>query len=57
LIKAGLVDEFHVLVNPGAIGDGMAIFKNLNEMQKFTLVKSIAFDCGIMLLHYEPKGV
>jgi dihydrofolate reductase len=57
LIKAGLVDEFHVLVNPAAIGDGMAIFKNLNEMQKFTLVKSIAFDCGIMLLHYEPKGV
>jgi dihydrofolate reductase len=55
LIKAGLIDEFHLFINPAAIGNGMTIFKDLNEMQKFTLVKSIAFDCGIVLLHYEPK--
>jgi dihydrofolate reductase len=55
LIKAGLIDEFHLFVNPAAIGNGMTIFKDLNEMQKFTLVKSIAFDCGIVLLHYEAK--
>jgi dihydrofolate reductase len=55
LIKAGLIDEFHLFVNPAAIGNGMTIFKDLNEMQKFTLVKSIAFDCGIVFLHYEPK--
>jgi dihydrofolate reductase len=55
LIKAGLIDEFYLFVNPAAIGNGMTIFKDLNEMQKFTLVKSIAFDCGIVALHYEPK--
>jgi dihydrofolate reductase len=55
LIKAGLIDEFHLFVNPAAIGKGMTIFKDLNEMQNFTLVKSIAFDCGIVLLHYEGK--
>src|ERR671922_2214341 len=55
LIKAGLIDEFHLFVNPAAIGNGMSIFKDLNEMQKFTLVKSMAFDCGIVLLHCEPK--
>ena len=55
LLTAGLIDEFHLFVNPAAIGNGMTIFKDLNEMQKFTLVKSIAFDCGIVLLHYEPK--
>ena len=55
LIKAGLIDELHLFVNPAAIGNGMTIFKDLNEMQKFTLVKSIAFDCGIVALHYEPK--
>jgi dihydrofolate reductase len=55
LIKAGLIDEFHLFVNPAAIGNGMTIFKDLNGMQKFTLVKSIAFDCGIVLLHYEGK--
>jgi dihydrofolate reductase len=55
LISAGLIDEFYLFVNPVAIGDGMSIFKDLNKVQKFTLVKSIAFDCGIVLLHCEPK--
>lgn len=55
LIKAGLIDEFHLFVNPAAIGNGLTIFKDLNEVQKFNLVKSIAFDCGIVLLHCEPK--
>jgi dihydrofolate reductase len=55
LIKARLIDEFHLFVNPAAIGKGMTIFKDLNEIQKLVLVKSLAFDCGIALLHYEPK--
>jgi dihydrofolate reductase len=55
LIKAGLIDEFYLFINPVAIGSGMTIFKDINEIQKFTLVKSLAFDCGIVLLHYEPK--
>jgi dihydrofolate reductase len=56
LIKEGLIDEFHLFINPAAIGKGMTIFKDLNEIQKFTLVKSIAFDCGIVLLHYEYQN-
>jgi dihydrofolate reductase len=55
LIKEGLIDDFHLFINPAAIGKGMTIFKDLNEIQKFTLVKSIAFECGIVMLHYEPK--
>jgi dihydrofolate reductase len=55
LIRAGLVDEFHLFINPVAIGNGMTIFKDLNKIQKFDLVKSVAFDCGIIGLHYEPK--
>jgi dihydrofolate reductase len=55
LIKEGLVDDFHLFINPAAIGKGMTIFKDLNEIQKFTLIKSKAFDCGIVLLHYESK--
>ena len=55
LMKAGLIDELHLFINPVAIGNGMTIFKDLNEVQKFTLVKSIAFDCGIVVLHYESK--
>ena len=55
LIKLGLIDEFLLFVNPVAIGNGMTIFKDLNEIQKFNLVKSIAFDSGEVLLHYEPR--
>jgi dihydrofolate reductase len=55
LIKAGLIDEFHLFVNPVAIGSGMAIFEDLHEIQKFTMVKSMPFDCGIVELHYQPK--
>jgi len=56
LIRAGLIDEFHLFINPVAIGNGMTIFKDLNEIQKFHMVKSVAFDCGIIGLHYEPES-
>jgi hypothetical protein len=33
----------------------MTIFKDLNEIQKFNMVKSIPFDSGEVLLHYEAR--
>jgi dihydrofolate reductase len=57
LIREGLIDEFHLLINPIAIGNGMTIFKDLNKIQKFNLVRSVMFDCGIVGLHYEPSRV
>jgi dihydrofolate reductase len=55
LIKAVLIDEFHLFINPAAIGSGIAIFKDISQIQKFTLIKSTSFDCGIVELHFEPK--
>ncbi|MGC1376517.1 MAG: dihydrofolate reductase family protein [Anaerolineales bacterium] len=55
LIKQGLIDEFHLFINPTAIGNGMTIFKELDGKQNLRLVKSTSFDCGIVVLHYEPK--
>jgi len=55
LIKHDLIDEFHLLINPIAIGNGMSIFKELDRKQNLTLKKSLAFTCGIMLLCYEPE--
>ena len=57
LIKLGLIDEFLLFINPVAIGNGMTIFKDLNEIQKFNMVKSITFDSGEVLLHYEARKV
>jgi dihydrofolate reductase len=53
LIKESLIDEFYLFLNPVAIGNGMTIFKDLNEIQKYTLIESKAFESGIVLLHYE----
>ncbi|MGI0000303.1 MAG: hypothetical protein ACRD6Q_03685 [Nitrososphaeraceae archaeon] len=44
-----------MFINPVAIGNGKTIFKDLKEIRKFTLIESIAFDSGIVLLHYEVK--
>ena len=55
LIKEGLIDEFHLFINPAAIGSGMKIFENIERKQNLKLIKSIPFDSGIVLLHYEPE--
>jgi dihydrofolate reductase len=55
LIKQRLIDEFHLFINPTAIGKGMTIFKELDSKQNLVLVKSVSFDCGIVVLNYKPK--
>ncbi|MBK6903649.1 MAG: dihydrofolate reductase family protein [Saprospirales bacterium] len=57
LIKQGLIDELHLFINPAAIGRGMTIFKELEGKQNFTLVKATPFDCGIVVLQYQPGRV
>ncbi len=56
LIKHGLVDEFHLFINPVAIGNGMTIFKEVVSKQSLTLIKSTSFDCGIVVLNFELKN-
>lgn len=53
LIQAGLIDEFHLFINPTAIGNGMSIFKGLTKNQKMTLKLAKQFECGIALTYYE----
>jgi hypothetical protein len=44
-----------LFINPAAIGRGMAIFKDISKIQRFSMIKSISFDSGIVMLYYEPK--
>ena len=55
LIQHRLIDEFHLFINPTAIGNGMTIFDRLDRKQNLKFVKSSSFDCGIVVLNYEPK--
>lgn len=54
LLKHKLIDELHLFINPAAIGNGMPIFKELNAMQKFSVLNVKHFDCGIITLIYKP---
>jgi len=56
LIKEGLIDEYHLFVNPSAIGTGMTIFKSLDRTQKFSAIQSRFYSCGITVLSYKPKN-
>ena len=55
LIKHGLIDEYHLFINPAAIGNGKAIFNELDSKQNLSLVNATSFGCGIVVLNYEPK--
>ncbi len=50
LIRANLIDELHLLIQPVAIGRGLPIFVSRTNL-KLAGVKK--FDCGIVLHLYE----
>ena len=56
LIKEGLIDEYHLIVNPTAIGNGMTIFNSLTEIQKFTPTQAKLYPGGKIVLSYKPKN-
>lgn len=57
LIKANLIDEYHLFINPAAIGKGLSIFNGLNSRLELTLRKAKEFPCGIVVLNYVPKTI
>ena len=56
LIKEGLIDEYHVFINPTAIGDGMTIFESLGRTQKFSVIQSRFYSNGITVLSCKPQN-
>ena len=55
LIKHNLIDEYHLFINPTLLGHGMTIFKSLEDKLNLQLIESKGFECGIVVLCYEPK--
>lgn len=50
LIKAGLINEYQLFINPTALGEGINIF---HQITKLKLIKARSFTCGVTLLNYE----
>jgi dihydrofolate reductase len=55
LVKKGLIDQYHLFVNPFAIGNGITIFQSLKSKLALTLLHSRQFSCGTVLLNFEAK--
>jgi dihydrofolate reductase len=54
LVKEGLVDEYHLVVHPVALGKGLALFSELTAPLDLTLVSSRTFDSGAVAQIYRP---
>lgn len=51
LIEKGLIDEYHLFINPTSVGQGLPIFLQRTHLN---LVNSKSFACGITVLQYAP---
>jgi dihydrofolate reductase len=54
LAEAGLIDEYQVMIDPVAIGNGTSIFHNINRQLNLKLTTTRTFQSGIILLTYQP---
>ena len=54
MLKAGLVDEFRILLYPFTFGEGPYIFEHMG-MNTLELLETRTFKSGTVALHYEPR--
>lgn len=55
LLAQNLIDEFHFLLTPAAVGRGQHLFEDIQTQPHLTLVDMKRFTNGVVLLIYTPK--
>jgi len=56
LVKENLIDEYHLFINPSAVGEGLSIFNSVRQRKNLKLEKVTAFECGIVVVTYKPNS-
>ena len=54
LTKLNLINEYQLCVHPVIAGNGLPLFKNINEKITLKHVKTKTFRFGAVMLYYEP---
>lgn len=55
LSRAGLIDEYVLVIHPVAFGSGLPMFRDLPEALQLALVEAQTFEDGTVLHVYKPK--
>ena len=55
LSRAGLVDEYVLVIHPAAFGGGLPMFRDLPEPLQLELLEAQTFDTGTVLHVYKRK--
>ena len=55
IVRAGLVDEYRILLAPIAVGGGTPFLPILPSWMSLRLLENRTFPCGTVLLRYEAK--
>ena len=53
LAQENLIDEYHLVINPTALGKGRNLFQGMNQSISLTLVNTRVFHNGNVLLRYK----
>ncbi|MBK8501319.1 MAG: dihydrofolate reductase family protein [Saprospiraceae bacterium] len=50
LINDDLIDEYYLVINPVALGNGLPIFRALKQLNP---IRTITFECGVVVAQYN----
>jgi dihydrofolate reductase len=56
LLRAGVLDELHLLVHPIVLGHGTRLFEDASDPLMLKLIHSQTFRTGVLSLTYAPAG-
>jgi dihydrofolate reductase len=54
LTNLNLIDEFQLCVHPVILGNGLPLFKKINDTTILKLLKTKTLNSGVITLYYEP---
>ena len=55
LMNLNLIDELQLCIQPVVAGNGLLLFKNINDRTMLKLIKTKPFSGGAVILYYEPQ--
>lgn len=54
-MQMGLIDEYRINVNPVVLGNGLPLFRNIEDRINLKLLNARTFESGVIGLHYETR--